>query len=143
MEMKNSNIPTVQNNLNQQVDSYLKIFNLSMDMVQKLTQNNIEYSKNLMSNSLHQIQPLSNRANVTEPIQLALSKTMENHRKLCQQAHAIITDTTHKIKSEYEKQHHTPLTPFNFFNAWGSQASSVEQIYKNLSQPNDDEIRRG
>ncbi len=106
------------NSTNQQFDLYSDMFAISIDMVQKLAQNNIEYFKNSLTNSLRLIpsSPDVEAQDYLATVQNALTEAIKNNNRLCQDAHTIFSKTSGKISTMVQEQHlDLDYSPISFF----------------------------
>lgn len=103
-------------------------------MVQKLSKNNLEYSKSIFGNSLKLMQPISSgkQQDFLAPLQNMLTETCENGNKLCQYDQEIITNTMNKINAEIQKhQQNASISKSNLFNMWNNQTlPTMTNIFK-------------
>lgn len=123
-------------NSNQQMDLCHNVFVLSVDMVQKLTQNNLEYSKTILNNSLKLMQPISNegKQDFLTPLQNVLTETVQDNNNLYQKAQKIITDTTDKINTAvWDQQQILGISKFNLFTLWRDLSPSVADMFRTLN----------
>ena len=122
---------TLKDNVNNNL--YSNMFTLYTDMLQKLTQNNVEYIETMLSNSLKPMQPLSNDGNPNNiiPLQNLFAETIKNNQKLFENAQEIISSTKDKIMEAVQIQHKVlDHSPINLFNIWSDLNPSVTKMLK-------------
>lgn len=131
--MKNLNNKIVNDKVSQQMDLCLNIFNVSLEMMQKLTQNNLQYTKNIMSNSMKLIEPSASQGqkDFLTPLQDVITQAVESNKQLCQDTHMIIAEATTKIKDAVQQQQtSTPPSAFNLFEIWANLTPKVAESFK-------------
>lgn len=115
-------------------NSYSNVIALYSEMLQKLNQNNVEYTKTMLSNFSNAMHPLSNegKQDVITSLQNIFTETLKNTQYLFENAQEIISSTKGQIMEAMQNQPSSlAQPPINLFQMWRDLNPELNNMLQN------------